>query len=116
MSKQVHPLVGLAKQIGFPYSNINTMGFDNSFHWRKRHGHAGSNMIYRCVEKAVKAGFVRLTASLGGTPDGSYTSSGTTYTKTVNGVVVATLVTHSNYGVTSYENSFSMTLTGAKTT
>lgn len=86
-------------------------GFDvsrsgESATWSKRGGHAGLNIIARAVEKALTLGFKQGDHSYGGSPDGSTTGSGTTYTHP-EGWILKT----SYYGQTAYSNYFSMTLT-----
>jgi hypothetical protein len=91
---------------------LNWEGVRLSMRWHKSRGHAGRNTISRVVEKALKAGFVAKNTNFNNTPDGSHMGRGTYYTKHVRGKLVATLYTSSSYGVTSYENSFSIHLDG----
>jgi hypothetical protein len=112
--------VALAKKIGFPRTDGTldytkpTKWSEGSDHleWSKHSGHAGRGMIVRCVTKALKAGFVKQREQDSLSPDGNYANHGSRYVKTVRGIIVAVLCTHSHYGVTQYENFFSMFLIG----
>lgn len=75
-------------------------------YWSKRHGHAGSDMIVRALEKAKKLGFVSAGYANDGTPDGSAVNNGSAF-KHQDGW---SLTSHSHYGGVAYDNSFSMTL------
>lgn len=114
--------VKLSRKIGFP----RTQDTDDDtkvtkyrkvgrqyMYWRKSGGYAGAKMIRRVLEKAKKAGFKPQEFKSDMSPDGYQASSGQSYVKTLRGKVVATLRYSDHYGVTRYENSFSLTLSGA---
>jgi hypothetical protein len=77
--------------------------YDTSAHWKKRGGHAGKNAIIRVAESARDAGFVLADAASSSTPDGARVGSGTRYVKDN-----ITIILSSSYGVTAYDNRFSI--------
>jgi hypothetical protein len=103
-----------AKKISFPGGKCATdyTKFGNEtlrVDWHKRGGHSGANTISKVVTEALGEGFTRLDTTLANSPDGSYVGRGTVYTKNVEGGRFV-LSTSSSYGVTQYENNFSITL------
>lgn len=96
----------VAKQI-LPSSFVDhTYGGPVHFEWRKRHGHAGRNMIERALDKAKALGFVP--GPYGGfhSPDGNVIGSKGKYHHPDGWE----LDYYMFYGVVAYDNSFSMTL------
>ena len=73
--------------------------------WEKRHGHSGSNTIRNMCIQLDHAGWKRGDWTTGGIPDGSSVVNSRKYTSP-DGKIVMSYYEH--YGVTSYENSYSI--------
>ena len=73
--------------------------------WEKRHGHAGKNTIRNMCIQLEHAGWKRGDWTTGGIPDGSAVANSETYTSPDGRILMSY---YEYYGVTAYDNSYSI--------
>ena len=103
----------LAKSIKFPGGadvHFSEAGEKFSLEWHKRGGHAGGKKVSQVAKAAVDAGFIPAKQNNGNSPDGSVVTSGSEYVLLKDDKVVAKLYVSERYGVTAYENSYTIRL------
>jgi hypothetical protein len=99
-----------AKQVGMPAKTR----FDDeggTARWEKEHGHQGASSICRSQEKAEAAGWKPFDSGSSNSPDGNVVAWDTVLISPDGRWL---LRAHSKYGVTAYENSFSMSIVPAQ--
>lgn len=99
----------LLKTLRFP-GGKETRYEDGQASWWKSGGHAGGTIVDRTAAAAVAAGFRAGPRRDASTPDASRVGGGTMFINDAGDVLSVT----SSYGVTAYENRYSLTLVFCK--
>lgn len=106
----------LAKSIKFPggantsFDEVISRPGEFIMRWWKDGGHSGGKKVSEVARAACSVGFLPSKRTSGNTPDGSTVGSGSEYVLLKDGKVIAKLWVNSSYGVTAYENSYSIRL------
>lgn len=87
-------------------------GTSSSGSWRKSGGYSGQKSLSSTVKKLKAAGFEHSNSTSHGSPDGNVVGSGSHYVHPKTGVRVTM---HETYGVTSRENSYSLSVHAPET-